>query len=81
MTVAGRVLTSSGLGLRNAVVTITDSQGVIRRAVTSTFGYYRFDDVEVGGTYTVAVQSKRFQFTPQIISLNDAVDALDFTAQ
>ncbi|MBK9438022.1 MAG: carboxypeptidase regulatory-like domain-containing protein [Chloracidobacterium sp.] len=81
VTVAGRVLTSSGLGLRNAVVTITDSQGVIRRAVTSTFGYYRFDDVEVGGTYTVAVQSKRFQFTPQIISLNDAVDALDFTAQ
>ncbi len=81
VTVAGRVTTANGIGVRNAVVQLTDSLGATRRAVTSAFGYYRFDDVEVGGTYTVAVASKRFTFIPRIISLNDAIEDLDFAAQ
>lgn len=81
VTVSGRVLTQSGQGLRNAVVTISDPAGNPRSTLTSSFGYYSFTDVEVGQSYTVSVSSKRFAFAPRLVNLTDAVDGLDFTAQ
>lgn len=80
VTVGGRVLTSNGRGLRNAIVTLTDTAGVTRRAVTSSFGYYRFEDVEAGQTYVIAVRSKRYQFTPRVISVTDELTDVDFVA-
>ena len=81
VSVSGRVMTASGQGLRNAIVTISDQAGHTRSAITSSFGYYSFTDVEVGQSYTVSVSSKRFTFATRLINLNDAVDGLDFTAQ
>jgi len=81
VTVSGRILTPQGYGLRNAIVTITDSTGTIRTARTGSFGYYSFDEVEVGGTYVVSVGSKRFAFTPRILTVNDSVSDFDFIAQ
>ena len=81
VSVTGRVLTPDGRGLRNALVTLTDQQGVTRRAITGSFGYYRFDDVVAGQTYVIAVSSKRFQFSPRIVTVNDAVGDLDFVAE
>ncbi len=81
VSVSGRVLTSNGNGLRNAIVILTDSNGNSRNVRTGSFGYYSFDEVEVGATYIVAVRSKRFTFTPQIVSVNDNIGDLDFTAQ
>ncbi|MFN0139259.1 MAG: M36 family metallopeptidase [Pyrinomonadaceae bacterium] len=78
VTVSGRVLTPDGRGLRNAIVTITDSTGMTRTARSSSFGYYTFDGIEVGGTYVVSVGSKQFTFTPRTITVNDAVTDLDF---
>jgi Carboxypeptidase regulatory-like domain len=78
--VSGRVFTPSGAGLRNAVVSMTDMQGNSRTARTSTFGYFRFEDVEAGGTYIFNVQSKSFQFTPQVVSVTDDLSELNFTA-
>jgi hypothetical protein len=78
--VSGRVFTPSGAGLRNAVVSMTDMQGNSRTARTSTFGYFRFEDVEAGGTYIFNVQSKSFQFTPQVVSVTDDISELNFTA-
>lgn len=78
--VSGRVSVGKGAGLVNAFVILTDINGNSRTARTNSFGYYRFDDVEVGQTYIVAVRSKQFQFTPQIISVNDNIRDLDFTA-
>ena len=77
--ITGRVMTPDGRGLRNAIVSMTDSQGVTRTATTSSFGYYRFEDVEVGATYVVAVQSRRFRFAPRIVQVFDALTDVDFT--
>ena len=60
--VSGRVLTPDGRGLRNVRVSITDPSGSIRTATTSSFGYYSFAGVLVGGPYTLAVLSKRYHF-------------------
>lgn len=79
VTVAGRVF-AEGQGLRNAVVTITDSTGAVRSTRTSSFGYYSFSDVAAGRDYVVSVTSKGFTFQPRAVSVNDSIADLDFTA-
>ena len=78
VSVSGRVTTPDGRGLRNAVVTLIDAQGVRRTATTSSFGLYSFAMVTAGQTYTVTVSSKRYRFTPQTPTVNDNVTNLDF---
>ena len=76
--IAGRVLTSDGAGLRNAIVSIRDQTGHTRTTITSAFGYYRFDDVELGN-YIVDVASRRFTYASRLISVNDQLVDVDFT--
>ncbi len=76
--VAGRVQTPDGVGVGNALVTLTDSAGLVRASRTSAFGYYRFDDVEAGQIVIIAVSSKRYQYQPQIVSVNDSLADVDF---
>jgi hypothetical protein len=81
VTVAGRVTRSDGAGLRGATVTITDSSGNVRTAITSSFGYFSFDDISAGQTYIVAVQAKGYQFIPRVLSINDDIADLQFIPQ
>jgi glucose/arabinose dehydrogenase len=78
VSVSGRVSTPSGQGLRNAIVILTDAQGVRRTATTSSFGIYQFDDVATGQTYTLSVSSKRYRFTPRIENISNQVSNIDF---
>lgn len=82
VSVSGRIITVSGQGIRDAHVTLTNSNGTTRSAITGSFGYWRFDDVEAGQTYIVSVRSKRFWFAndTQILSVNDEITGLTFTA-
>lgn len=80
VSVSGRVYSPSG-GIGNAIVTIGSPDGSSRRTVTSSLGYYRLEDVAAGGNYTVTVISKRFTFTPQVVTVGDTVENLDFTPQ
>ena len=75
--VSGRVTTPSGIGLRNAVVSLTDSLGVARTATTSSFGLYSFGDVPVGVTYTITVSSRRYRFTPRTVNVNGTLTGID----
>ena len=77
-TVNGRVLTPDGRGLRNAIVSITDSQGVVRTARTSSFGFFSFDNVSTGGTYTIRVLSKNYRYAPQTVRVDGNLTLLDF---
>jgi hypothetical protein len=81
VSVSGRVLTPTGGGISNAVVTMTDSGGNIRTAKTNSFGYFRFETVEIGQTYIFQVVSKRFTFAPQIVTLDDEITELNFISQ
>ena len=76
--VSGRVLTPDGRGLRNAEVSITDSNGSKRTATTSSFGYYRFDDVEAGETYVIGVTSRRYRFASRLVQVADPLTDVDF---
>ncbi len=81
VSVSGRVLTNTGRGLRNAIVTMTDSSGETLTARTNPFGYYRFTDVGVGETYVFDVRSKQFQFIPQVVNIAEDLTELNFVAQ
>jgi hypothetical protein len=74
---SGRILSPSGTGLRNTVVTLTDVNGASRTAVTSSFGYYYFDNVRAGETYTVNASSKLYTFTPRVVTVLDELAGID----
>lgn len=78
VTIGGRVTTPSGLGLRNAIVTLVDPSGVRRTATTSSFGIYSFANVPAGQSYTISVASKRYRFAPRIQTIDQSLSNLDF---
>jgi hypothetical protein len=75
--VAGRVLDPAGRGLSKARVRLIGSDGVPRYALTNGFGHYRFLNVAAGGTYLLAVESKRFTYAPRTISPGEDLFELD----
>lgn len=80
--VSGRVMTASGRGIRNVLVTMTDESGNVRTAITTSFGFYRFIDVPAGGTYIFSVRGKRFAFgnNTQVQSIVEDTDDINFVA-
>jgi hypothetical protein len=75
------VLTPDGRALSNAIVQLTDGSGNVRSAISSPFGYYRFEDVEAGATYILGVASKRYTFAPRLVQVLDEIIDLDLTAE
>ncbi len=78
VTVSGRVLTSDLRGLRNASVSMTDSNGVVRTATTSSFGFFSFADVAGGQAYTFRVASRLFRFGARTVTVTDNLTLPDF---
>ena len=74
----GRVVTPDARGLRNATVTLTNSQGVVRSATTSSFGFFSFQDVAVGDTYTIRISSRLYRFAPRTVQVISSVTLPDF---
>lgn len=54
--------TAAGNGLRGAIVSLVDQNGQPRSVRTNAFGYFLFDEIEVGNTVTLSVTSKRYTF-------------------
>jgi hypothetical protein len=82
VSVSGRVTTQKGSGFAQTALTLTDSKGNVRQTVTNTFGYYRFDDVEAGATYILAVDLRKYRFndSPRVIMVEDELSNVDFVA-
>ena len=67
--IAGKVITPDGLGLRNADVKLTAPDGSSRTVTSSSFGIYSFDDVPGSSNYMLTVASKRYRFAPRTLTL------------
>lgn len=78
VTVGGRVLTPTGRGLRNAMVTLTEADGTTRTVLTGNAGAFRFNEVTIPQTVSVTVRSKSYRFIPRIISPDADFSDLDF---
>lgn len=81
-TVSGRVISMNERGIQGVTVTAIGSNGATYTAVSNTFGFYSFDGLAVGETYTVTANHKRYQFQnpTQVLSLSESISGLDFIA-
>jgi hypothetical protein len=79
---SGRVLNAAGMGIANAVVTVTTETGQRRSAITNAFGLFRFDNLLAGQTYVFTVIAKRHTFSSpsQAINLSEDRDDVIFIA-
>ncbi len=80
VSLAGRVSTADGRGLRNAVVYLTDSSGATRTTRTGSFGFYSFEGIAAGQTVTIVVSAKLYEFAPRVLSVSENLSNVDFTA-
>ena len=82
--IGGRVTKADGSAINNAVISITG--GAITEPIfarTSSFGYYNFEGLESGETYTLTIDSKRYTFTnsSQVITLQDNAAEVNFISE
>lgn len=82
VSLGGRVMTSEGVGISRATVTMTDGAGNTRTALTNGFGYYHFDDATAGDTCILTVKSKQYLFpdSPRAVNVTDSLKDVDFIA-
>ncbi len=81
VSINGVVKQDNGRGLRNAIVELSGgSMGHALRIRTNAFGYYRFDDMQIGGLYTLRVVAKQYNFPVDSYSfiLNEDLYELNF---
>ncbi len=80
--VSGRVTNSSGVAVPYQWVVLTDGFGNPRVALTSSFGYFRIENVPAGTAYVARVSnSKLYQFSPRVVVVSNDVTDLNFTAE
>ena len=79
--ISGKLLTATGQGVPNARVTLTDTTGKSRSIVSNRLGVYRFGSLQVGQTYTIRVESRRYRFTPLTVSVTDQLVSVDMIAE
>jgi len=81
---AGRVATKAGVGIRGALVTILDATtGETKYAVTNTFGYYNFTELQVEDFYVLNVSAKRYTFSEnfqQSLVMHEDAAGINFTS-
>ncbi len=78
VSISGRVVSEFGLGLRQAAVTLTKEDGTTLKVNTGNLGYFNFDGLDAGESVIVTVQSKRYRFSPRLITLHENVSDLNF---
>ena len=75
--VAGRILTPTGNGLRNTTVILTDYRGIRQTTTSSSFGTFSFPNARFGETYTISVGSKRYRFGARTIVIGGNITDAD----
>ena len=79
VSVSGRV-TNGRRGIYGARIEYVDQYGQTHTAMTNSFGYFSFNEVEIGTIYVFNVYAKRHTFAPKAVSLTQAVSDLNFVA-
>jgi CSLREA domain-containing protein len=79
--IGGRVTSANGRGLFNTRIALNDGSGNLLYAQTNSSGFYRFQNIIAGRTYTITASNKYFTFSGALyVTINGARDDLDFEA-
>ena len=79
-TVSGKIQDSRGRTISRARIRITDQNGESWTGLSSSFGEYSIEGIPVGGTYLVEASRKGYSFGTRVISVQDDLTGIDFTA-
>jgi len=60
---------------------LTEADGSTRTILTGNFDNYNFTNLAAGQTVVLTVRSKRYRFLPQIITLTDDFNEVNFVAK
>lgn len=72
--VSGRLVTPSGKAVANAqVMVINTTTGSIKTVTSSSFGYFKVEELPVGNLYVLQVVSREYQFPIQNFTLNEDI--------
>ncbi len=77
VTIRGRVRMENGIGVRNVMITLTQSDGSLKNTMSGTFGNYQFTDVAAGQVIILGATAKKFTFNQPMLVLNLSEDAAD----
>ncbi len=80
---SGRVSNVSGRGIRNATLTLTDTNsGAVQSIRSGVNGTFRFDSLVSGHTFTVAVSARRFGFSnpSRTVNVTHDIGNVNFTS-
>jgi hypothetical protein len=79
ITVSGRIASYSGRGIERTRIKIDDGRGNVLYAQTNPFGYYRFNYLTPGTTYSITITHKLYLFSsPQFFTADQNRDDLNF---
>lgn len=79
--ISGRLVNAFGDGVGAAEIELRSSDGTVRKARSGPFGYFMFDDVEVGETYVILAASKRYRFPLRFVSVVDEITEVVIVAE
>lgn len=77
---SGRAITPKGQGIAGVRVSLTGTNGEVRSAMTSSFGYYSFEGLGGGAEYTLSIEPRRYQFDPRVVTLTHDLSDIDLVA-
>ena len=82
VSIGGRITTAAGGGIRGVRVSVTTQSGTVYQTTTGSFGYYKFSELQVGQTYLLSVEAKKYTFAnpTRIIDLQEDFTDADFVA-
>ncbi len=76
--ITGQIMTPSGFGLRNAVVTLIDDAGTRTSVATSSLGYFSFSRVPTGQNIVISVSSRRYRFESRSLITSTSLGTVNF---
>jgi hypothetical protein len=79
--VGGRVLTGEGRGICRAQVSLVDSAGRVRTALSNSFGHFRIEGIPAGENNLLRAVHKVYTFEPQILSVSDEIANLNIISR
>ena len=78
ISISGRVLDDAGGPVANAILYLQTQEGELMVARSSSFGFYRFNNISAGQTVLISVQSRRFTYAPRTVIAADEISGFDF---
>ena len=78
--IAGRITKADGRYVINGFVTIKLGNQIIANGRTNSIGYYHFQNIPSGQTYTISVRAKNLVFNDSSLLVDDEIKALNISA-